>query len=126
MSPEAVNMTEVESVRAALLGWRDSSEETPFGPEVLVYKVRGKVFALLAWLETPLTLSLKCDPVHSLQLREQYAAITPGYHLNKRHWNTIVLDGSVPAAELLPLIDESWRLAARGLKKDERVALGLA
>lgn len=115
----------MDELRDHLLGLRDSSEEMPFGPDALVYKVRGKVFALLAFKATPLRLSLKCDPIHALVLRSQYSAVQPGYHLNKRHWNTLTLDGSIPENEVLALVIESYRLAARGLPKADRVALGL-
>ena len=124
-SDRRFNWRDVEAVRDELRSRRDCTEETPFGPEVLVYKVRGKVFALLDWLSAPLTLALKCDPIHALQLRAEYPAVIPGYHLNKRHWNTVILDGSVPDAEVLAMIDESWRLVAQGLKKEDRSALGL-
>ncbi len=116
----------LDDLRNRLLAKRDASEETPFGPDVLVYKVRGKIFALVAWKETPLHLSLKCEPLHALALRDQYAAIRPGYHLNKRHWNTATLDASIPDAELNAMIDESYTLAAKGLPKADRQALGLA
>lgn len=118
-------MTTLDDLRDLLLGKRDVIEEMPFGPDVLVYKVRGKVFALSAFKATPLRLSLKCDPLHALALRAQYLAIQPGYHLNKRHWNTVALDGSVPEDELLAMIDESYRLVARGLPKADRQALGV-
>lgn len=115
----------LDTLHDLLLGKRDVSEEMPFGPDVLVYKVRGKMFALVVFKATPLQLSLKCDPPHARALRAHYAAIQPGYHLNKRHWNTVTLDGSVPEEELLAMIDESYRLAARGLRKADRQALGV-
>ena len=118
-------MTTLDDLHDLLVGKRDVSEEIPFGPDVLVYKVRGRVFALAAFKATPLRLSLKCDPLHALALRAQYPAIQPGYHLNKRHWNTVTLDGSVPEEEFLAMIDESYRLAARGLPKADRLALGV-
>jgi predicted DNA-binding protein (MmcQ/YjbR family) len=116
----------LDDLRNRLLAKRDACEETPFGPDVLVYKVRGRIFALVAWKKTPLTLSLKCEPLHALALRDQYAAIRPGYHLNKRHWNTATLDGSIPDSELNAMIDESYILAAKGLSKADRRALWLA
>lgn len=101
-----------------------TTQEQPFGPEVLVFKVMGKVYALLAWQDAPLRLSLKCNPDLAQSLRATYPAITPGYHLNKEHWNTLLLDGSIPEAEVLSLIDHSYELVVQGLKKSERAKLG--
>ena len=113
----------LETLRDYLLQKKSTTEEMPFGPEALVFKVAGKMFALVAWQETPLKISLKCDPMEALFLRDMYTAVTPGYHLNKRHWNTITLDGSVPEAELRRMIDDSYVLVVQGLKKAERDAL---
>jgi predicted DNA-binding protein (MmcQ/YjbR family) len=118
-------MTAFEQLRDELLAHRDVSEETPFGPEVLVYKVRGKVFAIVNWMATPIAVSLKCEPLRALELREEYVAVEPGYHLNKRHWNTVVMDGSIPDNVIRALIDDSWTLVARNLSKADRQALGL-
>ncbi len=101
-----------------------TTQEQPFGPEVLVFKVMGKMYALVAWQDAPLSLSLKCNPDLAQSLRATYPAITPGYHLNKEHWNTLLLDGSIPEAEVLSLIDHSYELVVRGLKKSERAKLG--
>lgn len=87
-----------------------AKEEYPFGPEVIVIKVGGKIFALLGRLEGIEYISLKCSPDWAELLRRQYASITAGYHLNKRHWNTIRLDGSVPSTELQRFIDHSYDL----------------
>ena len=113
----------LETLRDYLLQKKGTTEEMPFGPEVLVFKVLGKMFALVSWQATPLKISLKCDPMEALFLRDMYTAVTPGYHLNKRHWNTVTLDGSVPEAELRRLIDDSYILVVQGLKKAERDAL---
>lgn len=107
----------LKTLRNILLKKKAATEETPFGPEALVYKVMGKMFALIAWEENPLHLTLKCDPDLALALRAQYKAITAGYHMNKRHWNTVVLDGSVPEEEILAMIDDSYALVVKGLKK---------
>jgi predicted DNA-binding protein (MmcQ/YjbR family) len=106
-----------------LLDKKGTTEETPFGPEALVFKVMGKMFALIAWQESPLSMNLKCDPELALSLRERYPAITPGYHMNKKHGNTIRLDGTVPADEVWGLIDLSYDLVVKGLKKAERQKL---
>jgi predicted DNA-binding protein (MmcQ/YjbR family) len=103
-----------------LLAQPGTSEETPFGPESLVYKVAGKMFALLAWQEEPLRITLKADPARVEAQREEYPAVQPGYYMNKRHWNTIRLDGTVPVATLTAMIDESYRLVVKGLSKIQR------
>jgi predicted DNA-binding protein (MmcQ/YjbR family) len=97
-----------------------SVEDYPFGDEVAVFKVAGKMFALVMLGPPPGSISLKCDPDLAVDLRGRYAAITAGYHLNKRHWNTITLDGSVPDDELLDLIDHSYELVVARLTKAER------
>lgn len=114
---------ELESLRKYLTSRNGASEEIPFGPEVLVFKVSGKMFAILAWQESPLKISLKCDPDFALALRDMYPAVQPGYHLHKKHWNTVTLDGRVPEREILLWIDESWRLVVKGLKKADREKL---
>ncbi|UTA47562.1 MmcQ/YjbR family DNA-binding protein [Simiduia sp. 21SJ11W-1] len=113
----------LDELRARLLDQVAATEDTPFGPEVLVYRVCGKMFALLSWQDDPLRLNLKCDPVEAGFLREQYSAILPGYHMNKKHWNTLVLDGSLPADFLQAQINSSYALVVKGLKKSERAAL---
>ena len=98
-------------------------EEFPFGPQVLVFKVMGKMFALLAPDNLPPTLALKCDPAEALMLRERYEAVQPGYHMNKKHWNTVTLDGSIPSDEICAMIDASYILVVQGLKKADRKKL---
>ncbi|MFF4771906.1 MmcQ/YjbR family DNA-binding protein [Microtetraspora fusca] len=97
-----------------------SVEDYPFGDGVAVFKVAGKMFALVPLGPSPGSVSLKCDPDLAIDLRRQYAAITAGYHLNKRHWNTVTLDGSVPDGELLDLIDHSYELVVARLPRAER------
>jgi predicted DNA-binding protein (MmcQ/YjbR family) len=100
---------------------KPGAEETmPFGPDTLVYKVGGKMFALTSPDDFPSSLNLKCDPARALALRDTYQAITPGYHMNKRHWNTLTLDGSVPAPLVRELIDHSYDLVVAGLPKGRR------
>lgn len=108
---------ELESLRTYLLDKKGAAEETPFGPEVLVFKVVGKMFALIGWQDTPLRISLKCDPELALTLRHQYQAVQPGYYLSKKHWNTVTLDESIPHDEILGMIDHSYNLVVKGLKK---------
>lgn len=100
--------------------FRETSEEQPFGPGVDVYKVAGKIFAILSAEEKPPSLSLKCDPVLALELREEFEAVIPGYHLNKVHWNTVILDGTVPDKELKNMISHSYEQVVKGLPKVQR------
>jgi len=98
-------------------------ESTPFGPDVLVYKVCGKVFALTAPDEFPSRVNLKCDPERALALRDEYEAIIPGYHMNKKHWNTVYLDETVPSELVRELTDHSYELVVKSLKKCDRDSL---
>jgi predicted DNA-binding protein (MmcQ/YjbR family) len=97
-----------------------SAEDYPFGDEVAVFKVAGRMFALVSLGPAPGSISLKCDPALAAVLRGRYAAITPGYHLNKRHWNTVTLDGSVPDEEVLELVGHSYDLVLAGLTRTQR------
>jgi predicted DNA-binding protein (MmcQ/YjbR family) len=116
-------MTELEPLRAYLLDKPGATEERPFGPDALVFKVMGKMFALVAWQAQPLTISLKCDPGLAEMLRTTYGAVRPGYHLNKRHWNTVTLDDSIPQDEIREMIDNSYTLVVKGLTKADREKL---
>lgn len=115
-------MTPAE-LKAACLAHPGSEEESPFGPETSVFKVSGKMFALSPLASDPLTVSLKCDPGLAEQLRDAYPAVTPGYHLNKRHWNTVVVDG-VPKRLLLDMIEDSYDHVVSALPRATREALG--
>lgn len=97
-----------------------ATEGNPFGEGVLVFKVGGKIFAIL----DATSVSLKCDPGLAVALREEYPAVTAGYHLNKRHWNTVRLDGSVPDEVVSEWIEDSYELALSSLTRAERAALG--
>ena len=110
----------LDSVRAYLMAKVGATEEWPFDPETPVYKVMGKIFALLAPDNDPLRITLKCDPDHALMLRDVYPAVIPGYYMNKRHWNTIIFDGSIPNDEIEEMIDESYELVVKGLTKAAR------
>ena len=98
-------------------------EDFPFGPEHSVFKVAGKMFALGTLDRTPLEVSVKCEPELARQLRLTYAAIRPGYHLNKRHWNTITLDGSLPDKLVRDLVEDSYDLVVSALPKRVRLEL---
>jgi predicted DNA-binding protein (MmcQ/YjbR family) len=109
-------------LRQYCLSRRAAVETFPFGEGVAVYKVMGKVFALLP-IGSSLQISLKCDPTLAGMLRETYPAVVPGYHLNKRHWNSVSVDGSIPEDEIYEMIDHSYQQVVKGLTKREREAL---
>ena len=101
-------------------------EDFPFGPEHSVFKVAGKMFALSALEREPLEVSLKCEPELAVGLRDSYGAIRPGYHLNKRHWNTVTLDGSLSDQLVRDLVEDSYDLVVSALPKRIREQLGWA
>jgi predicted DNA-binding protein (MmcQ/YjbR family) len=117
-------MNDSATVRAALLAKPGAEETFPFDQTTLVAKVGGKMFALLDLTASPVQVSLKVDPDYGDVLRATYPAIRPGYHLNKRHWATLILDGSLEPALVQELIDESYRLVVRGLPRAARARLG--
>jgi len=105
----------------------DASEETPFGPDVLVFKVGGKIFALAALDEVPPRVNLKCDPDLALDLRDRYEQVRPGYHMNKKHWNTVEIASGIHDIELQKMIDHSYDLVVKPLLKarvNQRRVLG--
>jgi predicted DNA-binding protein (MmcQ/YjbR family) len=106
-----------ESFRAHCLLKKGATEGTPFGPDNIVFKVGGKMFALLAFEEVPPRANLKCDPDLALELRDRYEQVEPGYHMNKKHWNTVVLDGVIPDGEIRKMIDHSYDLVVQSLPK---------
>ncbi|MFG2973469.1 MmcQ/YjbR family DNA-binding protein [Streptomyces sp. NPDC048331] len=111
-----------EQLRAFCLGFNAAVEEFPFTPETSVFKVLGKVFALSALDAEPLKVNLKCDPELAVRLREEHEAIAPGYHMNKRHWNTVTV-GGVPDTMLRELVEDSYDLVVAGLPRAERLKL---
>ncbi len=114
---------DLEELRQHLLGKLGAVEDRPFVPELPVCRVMGKMFALLWAQDVPPRLNLKCDPFHAELLRETFAAVTSGYHMSKRHWNTITLDGSVPDDVLKDMIDESYDLVVCGLTRAAQAKL---
>ena len=106
-----------EALRKYFLNKPGASEGFPFGPSAMVFKVRSKMFALIAVEKTPLRINLKCDPELARHLRAAYDAVQPGYHMNKKHWNTVTIDGSLPDEEILTMIDDSYDLVVKGLGK---------
>ena len=113
-----------DRVMASCGGKPGAVEDYPFGDGAAVFKVVGRMFALVALGGSPGSVSLKCDPDLAVDLRNRYTAITAGYHLNKRHWNTVELDGSVSGDELFELIDHSYDLVVARLTRAQRSVLG--
>lgn len=114
---------DADSLRAHCVAKPGATEEHPFGPDVLVIKVEGKVFAIIPEDAEPPSISLKCDPGWAIALRDTYTAVQPGYHLNKRHWNTVTLDGTIADDEVRDWIDDSYDLVVAGLPRRLREAL---
>jgi predicted DNA-binding protein (MmcQ/YjbR family) len=98
----------IESLREYCLSKPDVEESLPFGPDTLVFKVRGKIFLITGLDSDELRFNVKCDPVKAEELREAFPCVLPGWHMNKKHWNTIVVDGSVSSAQLKEWIDHSY------------------
>ena len=113
---------DARELKAACLAFPGAREEFPFGDEVSVFKVAAKMFAACDLDGQPLQLSVKCDPELAVQLRATYPAIVPGYHMNKRHWNTITLDGSLPDQMVTDLLGDSYDLVVASLPKARRPA----
>ncbi|GAA2143648.1 MmcQ/YjbR family DNA-binding protein [Kitasatospora kazusensis] len=112
-----------EALKAACLALAGSEETFPFNPETSVFKAGGKVFAISALGAVPLRVSLKCDPDLAVRLRAEHPAITGGWHLNKRHWNTVLIDGSVPQTLLLEMIEDSYDLIVAQLPRRQQLLL---
>jgi predicted DNA-binding protein (MmcQ/YjbR family) len=112
-----------DELRDACMAMRGATEEFPFTPETSVFKVAGKIFAISHLAGEPLDVSLKCEPGLAEQLRAEHPAITPGYHLSKRHWNTIVLDGSLSDDIVRDMIEDSYDLIVAALPRAKRRAL---
>lgn len=113
---------DIESFRSYCIQKPGVTEDFPFDQETLVFKVGGKIFAL-CHVDDFRTINLKCDPERAVELRELYNGIIPGYHMSKKHWNTVNNDGSVPHSLMVELIDHSYDLVFSGLPKKEREKL---
>jgi predicted DNA-binding protein (MmcQ/YjbR family) len=114
---------DLEKFREYCLAKRAVTEGTPFGETVLVFKVGGKMFALASLDEVPARANLKCDPDLALELRDRYEQVQPGYHMNKKHWNTVEIESGIPDAELRKIIDHSYELVVKSLPKKVREKL---
>jgi predicted DNA-binding protein (MmcQ/YjbR family) len=111
-------------LRDQCLAFPGSAETFPFGPETSVFKVAGKMFALSRLAARPLQISVKCEPLLAEHLRDVHPAVLPGYHLNKRHWNTVIIDGSIPDRTIKDMVEDSYDLVVSGLPRSRRLALG--
>jgi predicted DNA-binding protein (MmcQ/YjbR family) len=107
----------------ACLNLTGTVEEFPFGPDVAVFKVSGKMFAMIPVVADPPSISLKCDPVEAEMLRKMYNAVQPGYHLNKKHWNTVTIDGEIPDERIIEMIEDSYTLVRQKLSKKTQQVL---
>ena len=107
----------IETIREYCLLKPGAEETLPFGPDVIVFKVNNKAFLLLPLDAEDLRFNVKCDPELALELREQFTCVVPGYHMNKKHWNTIVVDGSVASKQIKEWIDHSYELVKGKIKK---------
>jgi len=110
-------MTDLADFRVYCLAKPNVTEGTLFGADTLVFKVGGKMFALASLDEVPPRVNLKCDPERALDLRDRYEEVQPGYHMNKKHWNTVELGGGIPETELRSMIDHSYDLVVARLPK---------
>src|SRR5215210_3263241 len=117
---------DADALRDVCLGFAGAVEKRPFGPETTTFKVAGKIFAISALEREPLSVSLKCEPHLVPGLRAAHAAIGPGYHLDKRHWNTVTIDGTLDDAFLRDLIEDSYDLVVSKLPKRVHEELGWA
>ena len=114
------------AVKTYLVGKPEAVEDYPFGPEAAVFKVKNKMFAILGRYQDRDIVNLKCDPNEALMLRDIFDDVIPGYHMSKTHWNTIFIEGDVPTKEIKRMIDRSYTLIVKSLKKTQRTALELA
>jgi predicted DNA-binding protein (MmcQ/YjbR family) len=107
----------IESLRNYCLSKKGVTESFPFDETTLVFKVMGKMFALTGLEDEILTVNLKCNPENAIRLREEFPAIQPGYHMNKKHWNTIIVDGSIPDEQIFQWMDDSYNLVVKSLSR---------
>jgi len=107
----------IEDLRTYCISKEGVEETFPFGDDTLVFKVSGKIFALLSLSQDDFSINLKCDPLLAIELRESYPSVQPGYHMNKKHWNTVYIDGSVESKLIQSWIDHSYQLIIQSLPK---------
>jgi predicted DNA-binding protein (MmcQ/YjbR family) len=107
----------IEELRDFTLSLNDVEECFPFGEDTLVFKTNNKIFLLVSLSAVPLQFNVKCNPEKAIELRERYSSVIPGYHMNKKHWNTVIVDGSVPGSELKEFIKDSYSIVAQKQKR---------
>ncbi|HRH59800.1 MAG TPA: MmcQ/YjbR family DNA-binding protein [Chitinophagaceae bacterium] len=110
----------IETLRNYCLAKKSVTEDFPFGDDVMVFRVAGKIFLLVPLTTSPLQFNAKADPDKAIELREQYDAVQPGYHMNKKHWNTVMVDGSISQKLIKEMIDDSYNLIVQSLPKKIR------
>jgi predicted DNA-binding protein (MmcQ/YjbR family) len=113
----------IEDLRDYCLSKAGAAEDLPFDQHTLVFKVMGKIFAITSLADEDLSVNLKCEPVRAVELREQYPEVIPGFHMNKKHWNTVDFAGSLPPKLLYGMIDDSYDLVVQGLSGKQREEL---
>lgn len=113
----------IEEIREYCISKKGVEESLPFGPEILVFKIMGKAFLLAGLDRSPLQFNIKCNPDKAIELREQFSFVLPGYHMSKKHWNTIILDGSATPKQLKEWISDSYELVISGLPKNQQKKL---
>lgn len=114
---------QLEELKQMFLSKNSTTEDFPFGEDVMVFKVMGKMFGLISLNDTPFNVNLKCDPQDAIAYREIYKSVNPGYHMNKKHWNTITIDGSIEKTILQEMIDDSYTLVVKKLTKKQKEEL---
>jgi len=110
----------LETLRQYCLRKDHTTEDLPFDEETLVFRVWGKIFVLTAMNDRPLTVNLKCDPELAIELRERHEEVRPGWHMNKKHWNTVTLDGNLTSKEIFSMVDHSYDLVKKGVRSPRR------
>jgi predicted DNA-binding protein (MmcQ/YjbR family) len=113
----------IESISDYCRKKKGVTEDFPFDEDTLAIRVMNKIFLLASLEKVPLQINLKCEPEYAVELRERYASVQPGFHMNKSHWNTVLIDGSIPKSELKEMIDHSYEQVVKGLKKSDKEKL---
>lgn len=113
----------LESIRKYCAGKNGNHEDFPFGNDTLVLKIGSRIYALINIDSDPISINLKCDPFLAMHLREKYPEVTPGYHMNKIHWNTVKINGEIPDSEILAMIDHSYELVLKKLTMREKKSI---
>jgi predicted DNA-binding protein (MmcQ/YjbR family) len=109
-----------ETLRQYCLKKEQASEDFPFDDETIVFRVGGKIFALMGIYDRPLTVNLKCNPELAIELRERHEEVRPGWHMNKKHWNTVTLSGTLSSKEIFSMVDHSFELVKKGINTPRR------